>query len=50
LPASHQLHLIAEHRKVGDLRGALMRVEARWAIHAARLCEDAETATDVSRC
>jgi transcriptional regulator with XRE-family HTH domain len=43
LSAAHrELRLIAEHRNVatGDLRTALMRVEARWAIHAAWLCED----------
>jgi hypothetical protein len=40
--AHRELCLIAEHRKVatGDLRTALMRVEARWAVHAAWLCED----------
>ncbi len=40
--ARRELRLIAEHRKVvtGDLRVALMRVEARWAIHGAWLCED----------
>ena len=41
--ACRELRLIAEHRKVatGDLRIALMRVEARWAVHTAWLCEDA---------
>jgi transcriptional regulator with XRE-family HTH domain len=40
--ASRELRLIAEHRRVatGDLRVTLMAVEARWAIHAAWLCED----------
>jgi transcriptional regulator with XRE-family HTH domain len=40
--ARRELLLIAEHRKVatGDLRVALMAVEARWAVHAAWLCED----------
>jgi len=40
--ASHELRLIAEHRKIasGDLRVALMGVEARWTVHAAWLCED----------
>jgi hypothetical protein len=37
-----ELRLIAEHRRVatGDLRIALMAVEARWAVHVAWLCED----------
>jgi hypothetical protein len=37
-----ELQLIAEHRQVarGDLRTDLMRVEARWTIYAAWLCED----------
>jgi len=37
-----ELQLITRHRKVatGDLRTALMRVEARWALHVAWLCED----------
>jgi len=40
--ARRELHLITEHRKIatGELRAALMGVEARWAIHAAWLCED----------
>jgi hypothetical protein len=40
--AHRELRLIAEHRRVatGDLRTALMRVEARWAVHVAWLCED----------
>jgi hypothetical protein len=40
--ARRELRLIAEHRQVatGDLRVALMTVEARWAVHAAWLCED----------
>jgi transcriptional regulator with XRE-family HTH domain len=40
--ARHELRLIAEYRRVatGDLRVALMRVEARWAVHAGWLCED----------
>ena len=40
--ARRELRLITEHRKVatGDLRSALMRVEARWAVHAGWLCED----------
>jgi hypothetical protein len=40
--AHRELRLIAEHRKVaiGDLRTALMHVEARWAVHTAGLCED----------
>jgi transcriptional regulator with XRE-family HTH domain len=40
--ARRELRLIAEHRKVatGDLRAALMGVEARWAVHAGWLCED----------
>jgi hypothetical protein len=42
--ASRELRLIAEHRRVatGDLRVALMAVEARWAVHAAWLCEDTD--------
>jgi hypothetical protein len=41
-PPHRELPVIAEHRKVatGDLRTALMRVEARWAVHGAWLCED----------
>lgn len=37
-----ELRVITEHRATarGDLRTALMRVEARWAIYAAWLCED----------
>lgn len=37
-----ELRLIAEHRAAarGELRVALMRVEARWALYAAWLCED----------
>jgi hypothetical protein len=40
--AGRELRLIAEHRRVatGDLQVALMGVEARWAVHAAWLCED----------
>lgn len=40
--ARRELRLIAEHRKVaaGDLRAALMGVEARWAVYASWLCED----------
>lgn len=40
--ACRELRLITAHRKVatGELRTALMRVEARWALHAAWLCED----------
>jgi hypothetical protein len=40
--ARRELRLIAEHRTIatGDLRVALMGVEARWAIHGAWLCED----------
>jgi transcriptional regulator with XRE-family HTH domain len=40
--ARRELRLIAEHRQVatGDLRVALTGVEARWAVHAAWLCED----------
>ena len=40
--ARGELHLISAHRMIasGDLRIALMRVEARWAIHGAWLCED----------
>jgi tetratricopeptide (TPR) repeat protein len=40
--ARRELLLIAQHRRVatGDLRVALMAVEARWAVHAAWLCED----------
>jgi len=40
--ARRELRLIAEHRKVatGDLRPALMGVEARWALHVGWLCED----------
>ena len=40
--ACRELRLITAHRKVatGDLRTALMGVEARWALHAAWLCED----------
>lgn len=38
----HELRLISEHRQVarGELRDALMRVEARWALYGAWLCED----------
>jgi tetratricopeptide (TPR) repeat protein len=38
----HELRLIAEHRVAahGELRGALMQVEARWSLYAAWLCED----------
>lgn len=41
--ARGELRLIAEHREVarGALRTELMRVEARWAVHAGWLCEDA---------
>jgi hypothetical protein len=37
-----ELRLIAEHREIarGELRTALMSVEARWAVYAAWLCED----------
>jgi hypothetical protein len=37
-----ELHVIAGDREVacGDLRTDLMRVEARWTIYAAWLCED----------
>jgi tetratricopeptide (TPR) repeat protein len=37
-----ELWLIAAHRKIarGELRISLMRVEARWAVYAAWLCED----------
>jgi transcriptional regulator with XRE-family HTH domain len=40
--ARRELRLITEHRQVarGDLRDALMHVEARWAIYAGWLCED----------
>jgi len=40
--ARRELRLIAEHRSIarGDLRAALMRVEARWAVYAGWLCED----------
>jgi transcriptional regulator with XRE-family HTH domain len=40
--ARRELRLLAEGRKVatGDVRTALMRVEARWAVHTAWLCED----------
>ncbi|MGH2941382.1 MAG: helix-turn-helix domain-containing protein [Solirubrobacteraceae bacterium] len=40
--ARSELHIISAHRAIasGELRTALMRVEARWAIHAAWLCED----------
>jgi hypothetical protein len=40
--AQRELRLIADHRAVarGELRDELMRVEARWAVHAAWLCED----------
>jgi len=40
--ACRELRLITAHRKVatGDLSTALMGVEARWALHAAWLCED----------
>lgn len=37
-----ELRIITEHRQVacGELRVALMRVEARWSVYAAWLCED----------
>jgi hypothetical protein len=37
-----ELRIISEHRQVarGELRVALMRVEARWSVYAAWLCED----------
>lgn len=37
-----ELRLIGEHRQAvrGELRAALMRVEARWSVYAAWLCED----------
>jgi transcriptional regulator with XRE-family HTH domain len=37
-----ELRLISEHRRVarGELRVALMRVEARWAVYGGWLCED----------
>jgi transcriptional regulator with XRE-family HTH domain len=40
--ARRELHLITAYRKVatGGLRSSLMRVEARWALHAGWLCED----------
>jgi transcriptional regulator with XRE-family HTH domain len=40
--ARRELRLIASYREVatGDLRTALMHVEARWALHAGWLCED----------
>jgi transcriptional regulator with XRE-family HTH domain len=40
--ARRELRLITKHRKVatGDLRTALMRVEARWALYMGWLCED----------
>ena len=40
--ARRELRLIAEHRAVarGELRVELARVETRWAVHAAWLCED----------
>jgi transcriptional regulator with XRE-family HTH domain len=40
--ACRELRLITSYREVarGDLRTALMRVEARWAVYAAWLCED----------
>jgi transcriptional regulator with XRE-family HTH domain len=40
--ARRELRLITEHRQVarGDLRDALMHVEARWSIYASWLCED----------
>jgi len=40
--AQRELRLITEHRQVarGDVRTALMRVEARWAIYTGWLCED----------
>ncbi|MCA1678451.1 MAG: helix-turn-helix domain-containing protein, partial [Actinobacteria bacterium] len=40
--ACRELRLITAHRDIatGELRTALMRVEARWALHAAWLCED----------
>jgi transcriptional regulator with XRE-family HTH domain len=40
--ARSELHRISAHRAIasGELRTALMRVEARWAIHAAWLSED----------
>jgi transcriptional regulator with XRE-family HTH domain len=40
--ARRELHLIAAYRQVagGELRTELMRVEARWAVHVAWLCED----------
>lgn len=40
--ACRELHLITAYRKVanGGLRSSLMRVEARWALHAGWLCED----------
>jgi hypothetical protein len=40
--ACRELWLITSYREVarGDLRTALMRVEARWALHAGWLCHD----------
>jgi transcriptional regulator with XRE-family HTH domain len=40
--ARRELWLITSHRDIarGDLRTALMRVEARWAVYAGWLCED----------
>jgi transcriptional regulator with XRE-family HTH domain len=40
--ARRELRLIGSYREIatGDLRAALMRVEARWAVHAGWLCED----------
>jgi transcriptional regulator with XRE-family HTH domain len=40
--ARPELRLITSHREVahGDLRTALMCVEARWAVHGGWLCED----------
>jgi hypothetical protein len=40
--ARRELRLIASHREIahGDLRTALMRVEARWAVYAGWLCKD----------
>jgi transcriptional regulator with XRE-family HTH domain len=40
--ARRELRLIGSYREIatGDLHAALMRVEARWALHAGWLCED----------
>jgi transcriptional regulator with XRE-family HTH domain len=40
--ARRELRLIGEHRRVarGELRIALMRIEARWTVYAAWLCQD----------